>query len=137
MGSLSTKVIQYADLSCSARGPLLLRRFALFDTSHDVVALVTQPPRVVRGKVVAAASPLRDEAVQRGTSILDPEDVNTAEQRSAAGRIRRPICSSWRTMGRSCRPRRWPWPARGNQSAWLAAAEVSRRGADQLGPLSR
>jgi methionyl-tRNA formyltransferase len=60
-------------------GPFAAPTFrALFDTSHDVVALVTQPPRVVRGKVVAAASPLRDEAVQRGTPILDPEDVNTA-----------------------------------------------------------
>jgi methionyl-tRNA formyltransferase len=58
-------------------GPFAAPTFrALFDTSHDVVALVTQPPRVVRGKVVAAASPLRDEAVLRGTPILDPEDVN-------------------------------------------------------------
>jgi len=61
-------------------GPFAAPTFrALFDTRHEVVALVTQPPRVVRGKVVAAASPVRDEGVRRGTPILDPEDVNTAE----------------------------------------------------------
>jgi methionyl-tRNA formyltransferase len=64
-------------------GPFAVPTFrALYGTSHQVVALVTQPPRVVRGKVVAADSPLRDEAVRRGTPILDPEDVNTAESRS-------------------------------------------------------
>src|SRR6185437_7956889 len=60
-------------------GPFAAPTFrALFDAPHEVVALVTQPPRLVRGKVVAAASPLRDEATQRGTPILDPEDVNAA-----------------------------------------------------------
>ncbi len=34
---------------------------------------------MVRGKVVAAASPVREEAARRKTLILDPEDVNTAE----------------------------------------------------------
>jgi methionyl-tRNA formyltransferase len=64
-------------------GPFAAPTFrALYETSHQVVALVTQPPRVVRGKVVAADSPLRDEAVRRGTPILDPEDINTAESQS-------------------------------------------------------
>ncbi len=43
---------------------------------------MTQPVRVVRGKVVAAASPLRDEAAGHSTAIFDPEDVNTPESRA-------------------------------------------------------
>jgi methionyl-tRNA formyltransferase len=65
-------------------GPFAAPTFrALFETAHTVVGLVTQPARVVRGKVVAATSPLRDEAARHGTPIFDPEDVNTAESRAA------------------------------------------------------
>ena len=61
-------------------GPFAAPTFrALFDTRHQVVGLVTQPPRIVRGRIVAAISPLRDEAVRRGTPIFDPENVNGAE----------------------------------------------------------
>ncbi len=64
-------------------GPFAAPTFrALYDTRHEVVALVTQPLRVVRGKVVAADTPLRDEANRRGTPILDPESVNTDESRA-------------------------------------------------------
>jgi methionyl-tRNA formyltransferase len=63
-------------------GPFAAPTFrALFDTRHHVVALVTQPPRVVRGKVVAADTPLREEAARRGTPILDPEDTNAPPAR--------------------------------------------------------
>jgi methionyl-tRNA formyltransferase len=63
-------------------GPFAAPTFrALYGARHQVVALVTQPPRVVRGKVVAAPSALRDEAGRRGTLILDPDDINAAESR--------------------------------------------------------
>lgn len=65
-------------------GPFAAPTFrALFETEHAVVGLVTQPARVVRGKVVAATSPLRDEAARRGTPVFDPEDVNSAESRAS------------------------------------------------------
>ena len=64
-------------------GPFAAPTFrALYETPHKVLALVTQPPRVVRGKTVAAHSPLRDVAERRGTPILDPVDVNASEARA-------------------------------------------------------
>jgi len=65
-------------------GPFAAPTFcALFDTPHQVVGLVTQPPRIVRGKPAGAASPVRVEAERRGAPILDPADINTAESRAA------------------------------------------------------
>lgn len=65
-------------------GPFAAPTFrALFETGHMIVALVTQPPRLVRGKVVAAPSPLRDEAALHGTPVLDPVDVNDQPARDA------------------------------------------------------
>jgi len=59
-------------------GPFAAPTFrALYGTRHEVVALVTQPKRATRGKVAVAESPMRSEAEQRGTPILDPDDVNT------------------------------------------------------------
>lgn len=52
---------------------------ALFRTSHEVAALVTQPIRAERG---ATVSPLRGVAKQYGPKILDPADVNAAEARA-------------------------------------------------------
>ena len=70
-------------LAMFGTGPFAAPTFrALFEMSHTVVGLVTQPARVVRGKVVAATSPLRDEAARHGTPIFDPEDVNTPESRA-------------------------------------------------------
>ncbi len=64
-------------------GPFAAPTFrAFFDTQHQVVGLVTQPRRIVRGRIVAAISPLRDEAVRRGTPVFDPENVNAAEAQS-------------------------------------------------------
>jgi methionyl-tRNA formyltransferase len=68
-------------------GPFAVPTFVgLYQTHHAVVALVTAPIRAHRGKEVAPISPMRDVAHQRGTPILDPEDVNTPEsqQRLAA-----------------------------------------------------
>jgi methionyl-tRNA formyltransferase len=65
-------------------GPFAAPTFrALFDTPHTVVGLVTQPLRIVRGKVAGAPSPLRVEAERRGLSILDPADINAADSRAA------------------------------------------------------
>jgi len=47
-------------------GPFAAPTFrALYGTRHEVVTLVTQPLRVVRGKAVAAPSALRDDAFRR------------------------------------------------------------------------
>lgn len=65
-------------------GPFAVPTFrALFDTSHDVVALVTQPRRPTRGKRDTIATPMRDEAESRELPILDPADLNTDEAQSA------------------------------------------------------
>jgi methionyl-tRNA formyltransferase len=64
-------------------GPFAAPTFrALFDARHEIVALVTQPPRTVRGKVVETHAPLRDEAARHGTFVLDPEDVNAQQPRA-------------------------------------------------------
>ena len=53
---------------------------ALLDSSHDVLALVTQP---VRERAPSAHAPMRAVADQRGVPILDPLVVNEAEARAA------------------------------------------------------
>ncbi|MEN6451152.1 MAG: methionyl-tRNA formyltransferase [Thermoguttaceae bacterium] len=61
-------------------GPFALPTFRrLYETAHQVVALVTGPVRTHRGKQVEPASLLREVAGERGTPILDPEDVNADE----------------------------------------------------------
>lgn len=60
-------------------GPFALPTFRrLYETRHDVVALVTGPVRMHRGKAVAPPSLLREVARERGTPILDPDDVNAS-----------------------------------------------------------
>jgi len=53
---------------------------ALYDSRHTVVALVTQPPRDVRGKPTPK-NPMRVEAEAHGTPVFDPESINTFEAR--------------------------------------------------------
>ena len=61
-------------------GPFAVPTFrGLYETHHTVVALVTAPVRMHRGKRVAAVSEIRDVAHQHATPIFDPQDVNTAE----------------------------------------------------------
>jgi methionyl-tRNA formyltransferase len=55
----------------------------LYDTHHEVVALVTAPVRTHRGKRVAAVSEIRDVAHQHSTPIFDPENINTAQSQAA------------------------------------------------------
>ena len=63
-------------------GPFAAPMFrALYDSRHQVAALVTQPPRTVRGNRPAPVNPMRQIAESRGTPVLDPESVNTPESR--------------------------------------------------------
>lgn len=50
---------------------------ALYESDHEVAALVTRPPRVVHGKTQAQVNPMREAALRAGTPILEPESVNT------------------------------------------------------------
>ena len=86
------------------------RRSALFDTSHDVVALVTQPPRM-------GARQSRGRGESRGRGGRAAKDADPRSRRCEHRRGRRtgwpnwpPIYSWWPIMGRFCRPRRWLWP---------------------------
>jgi len=61
-------------------GPFAAPTFrALFDTPHEVVALVTQPPRPTHARGTPVESPLRPIAREHGTPIFDPESINTPE----------------------------------------------------------
>lgn len=61
-------------------GPFAVPTFrALYDTSHEIVGLVTAPLRTHRGRPVAPISSIRDIAQQHNTVIFDPESINTPE----------------------------------------------------------
>jgi methionyl-tRNA formyltransferase len=63
-------------------GPFAVPAFtALYETHHEVVALVTKPLEPAAGARPVPVSPLRDIAHQHGTPIFDPEDVNSADSR--------------------------------------------------------
>jgi methionyl-tRNA formyltransferase len=63
-------------------GPFAVPVFqAILDVPHEVVALVTAPVRVRRGKMVQPVSSIRDIAQAHGIPVFDPEDVNTPESR--------------------------------------------------------
>ena len=55
----------------------------LFDSAHEVAAVVTQPERAAVGKRPPPMAPVRRVALERGATILDPVDVNADESRSA------------------------------------------------------
>jgi methionyl-tRNA formyltransferase len=58
-------------------GPFAVPAFSgLFETAHDVAALVTKPLEPARGREFPAATPLRDLAHAHGTPIFDPQDIN-------------------------------------------------------------
>ncbi len=54
----------------------------LFASRHAVLALVTRPPRPVHGKSRAEANPTREVAIQHGTPIHEPVDVNAPPARA-------------------------------------------------------
>ena len=66
-------------------GPFAVPTFCgLYQTRHEVVALVTAPLRSHRGKEVPPASSIREVARRHATPLLEPEDINTPE---AAGQL--------------------------------------------------
>ncbi len=61
-------------------GPFAVPTFQqLYDARHDMALLVTKPLRNHRGQDVPPVSAMRDIAHEHGTSIFDPESVNTPE----------------------------------------------------------
>lgn len=63
-------------------GPFAVPMFrALYDSRHEVIALVTQPPRPAVGKKAPPPSPMRAVAEEHGTSIFDPPSINTDDAR--------------------------------------------------------
>jgi len=64
-------------------GPFAAPTFRqLLDANHELVALVTGPVRVRRGKQLAPAGPMRDIAHEHGLPIFDPEDINTPDSQA-------------------------------------------------------
>lgn len=65
-------------------GPFGVPAFrGLYDTCHNVVALVTRPVRPAHSrKSKPVGSPTRQIALQHGTPIFDPEDVNSPSSRA-------------------------------------------------------
>ena len=60
-------------------GPFGVPTFrALYATDHQIVAVVTSPPRG-RGRRPSAPSQVRQLAEEQGTPIFDPESINTDE----------------------------------------------------------
>ncbi len=48
----------------------------LDDSRHEVLALVTRPPRPLHGKSRAEANPMRELAIERGKRVHEPQDIN-------------------------------------------------------------
>ncbi len=113
---------------------------ALLQGPHEVVGLFTQPDRATgkeRGSTRQAQPGMKIQALGHHIPVLQPESINTPEgvassaragARSARGRRVRPDPVERRAR------RRGAWR---HQRACVALAEVSRRGADQLGDLPR
>jgi len=58
-------------------GPFAVPAFGgLFETAHEIAALVTRPLEPARGREIPAATPLRDLVHAHGTPIFDPPDIN-------------------------------------------------------------
>jgi methionyl-tRNA formyltransferase len=55
---------------------------ALYTSRHSVLALVTRPPRPVHGKSQAQVNPMRELAVQHGTRVHEPQNINTPGARA-------------------------------------------------------
>jgi methionyl-tRNA formyltransferase len=69
-------------------GPFAVPTFrALYNTRHTVLALVTAPLRMHRGKPVPPISCIRDVAAEHGTAILDPENINLPEAQAALSEL--------------------------------------------------
>ena len=63
-------------------GPFAVPTFvSLLKSPYDVVALLTRPPKAVRGKRHAPTNPMMEKAVEHDVKILMPENVNSQEAR--------------------------------------------------------
>jgi methionyl-tRNA formyltransferase len=61
-------------------GPFAAPTFrGLFETHHEVIALVSSPLRPQHGRELIPLSPMRDIAHQQGVPIFDPERINEPE----------------------------------------------------------
>ena len=64
-------------------GPFAVPTFQrLYGSRHEVLALVTRPPRPVHGKSRAETNPMRELAAAHGTRIHEPDDVNAPAARA-------------------------------------------------------
>ena len=80
-------------------GPFGMPSFeALYASRHEILAVVTAPPRPPRGRKPAPPSPVRVLAEARGTPILDPRNVNADAARESLTALRR-MPSFASTMG--------------------------------------
>jgi len=65
-------------------GPFAVPTFeTLLQSRHEVLALVTRPPRPVHGRRRQPVNPMREVAEAHGAPILMPESINSAEARDA------------------------------------------------------
>lgn len=60
----------------------------LYLSRHQVLALVTRPPRPMHGKSQAQANPMRELAVAHGTPVHQPESINTPAARAVLASYR-------------------------------------------------
>jgi methionyl-tRNA formyltransferase len=60
----------------------------LYLSRHQVLALVTRPPRPMHGKSRAEVNPMRELAVAHGTPVHQPESINTPPARSVLASYR-------------------------------------------------
>ncbi|MEX2114983.1 MAG: methionyl-tRNA formyltransferase [Pirellulales bacterium] len=60
----------------------------LYDSPHEVLALVTRPARPLHRKSQAEANPMRALALARGTRVHDPEDINATPARAVLASYR-------------------------------------------------
>lgn len=61
---------------------------AMYDGPHQVVALVTQPPRPAHRRGEEPVNPMRALAHEHGTPVLDPENVNTPDAQAQLAALR-------------------------------------------------
>jgi methionyl-tRNA formyltransferase len=54
---------------------------ALYESRHEVLALVTRPARPLHGKTRAEANPMRELALAHGTPVHEPESINDTAAR--------------------------------------------------------
>ncbi len=61
---------------------------AMYESAHEVVALVTQPPRPSHRRGGEPPNPMRTLASEHGTPVLDPESINAPDARAALATLR-------------------------------------------------